>query len=483
MSGDQRLSERAMAPWPLCACLRLALALFMPAMHGADSAPSNPSGFPEFEPVAPSGDLLQFTDGSSIHGRLRAVDPNRGLTWDCPDAQKPVEFKPSHLAWLRFDNPRFVPGQSKPGCRVRFHNGDEVFGKLSAIDSDTVQLESWFGGALQTPRRSVQSITFLSKGYSILYEGPTSPDGWVQGRSPRGWEYRDGSFVATAAGTLGRDFRLSGSSSLAFDLSWNGDFSLILAVYTSVLDRFDYSSSSYMFYLRPGYVTLQRVQAGAGAINLGQAQIPEMGNKSKLRMEIRANQADATLGLLVNERLVQRWKDGAGFLNQGSGAVFFAQLDGPSIRISNIKVAQWEGDFGLDLSTNAPSKEDLIYLINRDKITGTLKNLQTATLSVFAAQTNLDIPLSRVSQICLGNAATNPPSASPWEVRAFFAGGGTISFQLQQWKDGLVTGNSRNFGKLELDPQYLRQLQFNLAAAKSSSDELDESDPDIWELE
>ena len=41
-------------------------------------------------------------------------------------------------------------------------------------------------------------------------------------------------------------------------------------------------------------------------MNLGQAQIAEMGRKNKLRMEIRANKEDSTLGLKV--RLAEaRW--------------------------------------------------------------------------------------------------------------------------------------------------------------------------------
>ena len=77
-----------------------------------------------------------------------------------------------------------------------------------------------------------------------------------------------------------------------------------------------------MFYLSPGYITLQRVQGGSGAMNLGQAQIPEMGRKTRLHIEIRSNKEDSTLGLLVDDRLVQRWKDTAGFVGQGSGIVF-----------------------------------------------------------------------------------------------------------------------------------------------------------------
>ena len=429
------------------------------------------------------GDLLQFVDGSALHGKLRSMNVDEGVGWEHPDAKDLVKFKPSNIAWIRFAKPKPVAAGSEPGCRFRFHNGDEVFGNLTAMRDDQLELDTWFGGSLQTPREALQSITFLSKGFSVLYEGPASPEGWVHGRTDRGWEYRDGSLVATSAGTLGRDFGLTGSSSVAFDLAWNGHFSLILALYTPVLDRFDYSSSSYMFYLSPGYVSLQRVQGGAGAMNLGQTAIAEMSRKNRLHLEIRANKEDNTLALLVDDRLVQRWKDNAGFVGQGSGIVFFAQLDGPSIRVSNLKVAQWEGSSSLDALTNSPTKEDVVYLVNRDKVTGRLEGLRDGALSVAANQTTLEIPLSRVSQISLASAADNTPAIDPWQVRAYLAGGGAVSFALGEWGDGQVTGKSGNFGQIELEPQFIRQLQFNLHRPQFGGIEMEIMDKDIWDLE
>lgn len=394
-----------------------------------------------------------------------------------------IEFRPTNISWIRFEKPRTVQNQTAPTCRFRFSNGDEVFGSLTSLNEETLGLETWFGGTLETPRSAVQSVTFLSKGYSILYEGPTSAEGWVHGRQPRNWEYRDGAFVATGAGTLGRDFKLSGSSSFSFDLAWNGHFSLILALYTPVLDRFDYSSSSYMFYLSPGYITLQRIQGGAGAMNLGQAQITEMTKKNKMHMEIRASKADNTLALLVDDRLVQRWKDGSGFVGKGSGAVFFAQLDGPSIRISNIKVAQWEGDFNLEPPANTAGKDDVVFLVNKDKVSGRLKALSGATLRVAAGQTLLEIPLSRVNQINLASPAPSRPAPHPWEVRAYFTSGGTLAFDLTEWNPNRVLGKSANFGPVDFDAQSIRQLQFNLDRPRLGHGEMEILDDDVWDLE
>lgn len=480
----ERVFAAAMKVWeraPLVACafyLSSALLCISAETSGANADPS----------VQPSEkiertDLLQFIDGSSLHGKLGTMAPGEGVAWEHPDAKSIIHFRPTNIAWIRFEKPRVVSGQAKPTSRFRFNNGDEIFGTLESIDQESITLNTWFGGSLKTPRHAAQSITFLSKGYTITYEGPTSAEGWVSGKSNRGWEYRDGAFLATGAGTIGRDFKLAASSSISFDLAWNGHFSLILALYTSLLDRFDYSSSSYMYYLSPGYISLQRVQGGAGAMNLGQTPITEMASKNKLHMEIRASKEDSTLTLLVDGRIVHRWKDSAGFVGQGSGAVFFAQLDGPSIKISNIKVAQWEGDLTLDGVTNAPTKEDLVLLVNRDKVNGRLQGLRDQVLSIVAGETPLDIPLSRVSQICMAGPVTNTLSSTPWGVRAYFAGGGTVAFELNEWRQGSLSGTSANFGPVQFDAQYVRQLQFNLFRTKLGGSDIEALDLGVWDLE
>ena len=139
-------------------------------------------------PASASADLLQFMDGSFLHGRLRSMSAGRSVGWEYPDVSGSIEFRPTNIAWIRFEKAKTVSAQSQPSCRFRFANGDEVFGSLTAIEEDTLQLETWFGGALKAPRQALQSIVFLSKGFSIVYEGPTSAEGWVHGKTPRTWD-------------------------------------------------------------------------------------------------------------------------------------------------------------------------------------------------------------------------------------------------------------------------------------------------------
>jgi hypothetical protein len=78
----------------------------------------------------------------------------------------------------------------------------------------------------------------------------------------------------------------------------------------------------------------------------------------------------------------------------------------------------------------------------------------------------LDVPLERVTQMEFAEAKVPAESPSPWQVRAHFPGGGSISFQLEKWNDQGVSGRSAIFGALAFQPGAIREMEFNLNRPK-----------------
>src|ERR1039458_4386238 len=217
------------APFLLALCLCLA-------------APVNPIAAAADAPAAPaSDDLLQFLDGAVLHGALQSVDPSHGLRWLHPDAKTPFDLIPAHVDFVRFPQAKSLA--LTPSCHIRFAGGDDLFGSLVSLDAQTMQFSTWFGGTMKIPRAAIQTITFLPKNYSIVYEGPADASRWtisaarqnirlggLNGRiinnnivimgggqlvignqviggnmvaasapGPQNWTYRDGSFVTARA--------------------------------------------------------------------------------------------------------------------------------------------------------------------------------------------------------------------------------------------------------------------------------------------
>ncbi|HEV8543022.1 MAG TPA: hypothetical protein VGR78_11570 [Verrucomicrobiae bacterium] len=428
--------------------------------------------------------ILQFLDNSSLHGVLSQIDETNGLKWAYPGAKTPLQFSLSNVASLRFEKAEPAPHAFTAACRFHFRNGDELIGNIREIKEEKLHFQSWFGDNVEASIDSLSAIMFSSKGYNLLYEGPTSLDGWRTTRSPKSWEYKDGAFIANGADQLGRDFALSGSATLEFDLSWNGAFSLMIALYAQNIDRFDYTTSAYLVYLGTGAISVQRVQAGAGAIMLGQTQVPEMLRRNRMHFEIRCNKEDATISLFADGKFIQRWKDNnpGGFIAKGGGILFFSQVEPRSLKLSNIRVAEWDGRYEPDAQTNAPPNMDVVFLANRDKVFGKVTALEETRATVETKQTRLDIPLARVTQIRFANESSLTNSA-PGEVRASFPGGERVVFKLEKWDGKEVKGTSKTFGALAFDPKNIREVQFNLSRTLAPVEQEPKMDLEFLEAE
>jgi len=433
--------------------------------------------------------VIQLFDGTALHGNLESISTNAGVAWGFPAADKPIVLRPDNISQIRFDNASLTNRATQPSCRFRFHNGDEILGDLVGIDGDIATIQSWFGGQLKSSKESFASLQFSAHGFKVLYEGPNGPGEWRTGRGGQAWTYKDGALIANGAEVLGRDFGLTNSSSLEFDLTWTGNFTLTVTVYAQTIERFDYSTSAYVFYFNPpalgtiaGSVSIQRIQAGAGALMLGRSDIPAMYNKNHVRLEIRSNREEGTLSVFANGLLVSRWKDSRGFVSNGTGVVFYSQVEAPVLKLSNIKLSEWDGRFEPEVSTNAVT-EDTVFLANKDKVAGKVEGFSEGKLKVQAHSTSLQIPLERITEIYFAKSRAHPEKPSPWTVRAAFPGGEAISFQIEKWTLNEVLGHSGNFGSVAFSPKTIRFLQFNSERADAVAKAADEENDWIPELD
>jgi hypothetical protein len=413
-----------------------------------------------------SGDLLQFLDGSALHGQVTAMNTNAGVRLQNPDAVEPIAFEPNHVDFIRFATAAALPTSADTGnCHFRFFNGDEVFGLLNLLDEQQLELTAWFGSVLKIPRKAVQSITFLSRGYRVVYEGPTDMSGWtvsgVQGGASNWW-YRDGSFFG-AAGTLGRKLDLTNSCTVEFDLTSKATFqNLMLSLYTDSIDRLDFGNDGYIFTFSADNAQLRRAQRGVSPIDMGSAILPNPDKKEKLHITIHANKDDGSVTLMADNKVAKRWKDNNGFAGKGSGILFENIGGGQPVRIGNLRVSVWEGRFEPDTNPLVQTNTDSILFANRDRARGKITEFKNGSLSLVTGTNQLAVPMQRVRQITFAPEPNSQQQRGPWEVRAYFLRGGMISFRLANWDKDKVSGESAIFGPLSFQTQAVREMEFNL---------------------
>lgn len=133
-------------------------------------------------------------------------------------------------------------------------------------------------------------------------------------------------------------------------------------------------------------------------------------------------------------------------------------------------MSAWDGHSDpVQLAVN-DGPEDMVFLKNRDEVPGKLKSMDGRTVVINSLGADLTIPLERITRVALTKPEAKPEAKRPWEVRAHFAAGAAVSFDLHQWEGSTLTGRSRNFGPVTFDSQYIRRLQFNLGTSQKTSD-------------
>jgi hypothetical protein len=441
---------------------------FLNGQQGLIARYGNPAARPELMPE-PRSDVVEFVDGSALHGQMARMDLEHGLTWANPEARNPINFRPAHLDFIRFAHAQSV--SLSPTCHLWFGNGDDLYGSITSLDNERMGFRTWFGGSMVIPRAAVRAITFLSTHYAVMYEGPYDEGGWVVvNNSPKSWTFHDGAFIGAGQGTLGRDLSLTNSATVEFDLAWSGLFSLVVGIYCDVMDRLEVNGGSCVVDLTPGKVNLRQVQNMGIPFNLAGVPVPEGEAKNRMHVAIECDKVAGTVSVFINHLLAKTWKD-CSFQGSGTGVLFQQQpsiFANATLKLSHLKISQWEGRS--EPETFAPAlTNDAIHFVNHDRAVGNIESIQDGQAKLNLAGTVLDIPLARVTQIEFAEAKALAESPGPWQVRAHFPGGGSVSFQLEKWDDKVVSGRSAIFGSLAFQPGAIREMEFNLNRPKEDA--------------
>jgi hypothetical protein len=136
-----------------------------------------------------------------------------------------------------------------------------------------------------------------------------------------------------------------------------------------------------------------------------------------------------------------------------------------TVKLSHLKVSQWEGRSEPETSPPA-TNSDAMYFVNQDRTAGKIESIRDGKARLALAGTILDIPLERVTRMEFAEAKVPDESPSPWRVRAHFPGGGSVSFQLENWNEKAVSGQSAIFGSLAFQADAIREMEFNLSRTK-----------------
>ena len=426
-------------------------------------------------------DALTFKNGDILFGSLTSIDGTNGIAWTRTDALNEFRFRADRVTELSLASAVVPPEKvSSNLCSVQLNNGDQFQGDLVSYDGQTLKLDTWFGGPLAFPKDSVALVVPLGLPKPTVFAGPTGLDGWTIGKVNAAglldtgeWVYQNNALYAFKSASIARDLHLPDSASIQFDLEWRGFFHIAVALYSEYLHPVNLANKEsepkfggfYSMQINPYSANLLPVKQNDPLRYLGQASLQTLAQKTSAHIDIRVNKAKKVLALLIDGVLVKQWADTDDFAGTGTAVRFVHQGQG-AVKLTNLKVTEWDGQFEDPVTLTANKSQDLARLKNGDRVFGGVKSIRDGKLSIEAAGTTLDVPLTRVKQVEFTSQKAYNAAIKTNTVRAFFSSGpGSLTFDLQTWNPSGLSAQSDNFGTANFKPNAFSRMLFDLNTA------------------
>ncbi len=281
------------------------------------------------------------------------------------------------------------------------------------------------------------------------------------------WEFDNGSFISKGTGyVIGKELNWPPMASVDFDLEWDRDIAMDVMLCTDRLHSVSYQNA-YLLRLTGGPSYLYRhTSAGEGDLSTGSlgSGNPAWGAARKAHVSIRVDRRTATIALLVNERLVRKWVDKAGFAGKGKVLQFNPQTDS-RMAIHNLRISEWNGRLPKsgNPSVAQAGAQDTLQLHKGDTLTGQILTIAEGKLTLKSDFGNIAIPLGKIANISFAKKKEKTPEAKPREPKTnFFNLGrmGKLSGNLLEWSSKAVRVNSPVLGEFKLAPSIINSVQY-----------------------
>ena len=441
--------------------------------------------------------MVRFLNGDTLRGETLSIDSEKRVRWTNPDIKSDIEFSLADISVIRLPALSTPVNNADDNCQLRLLNGDEFRGTLASMDDDKVILKTWYAGPLTFTRDSVRWVR-LTEGENFLYHGPTGLDGWTVSESVEpqdsegAWGFAKGVFFARRGGGVARDFKLPDKAAIDFDVAWREFLQLTVTIYTESLRVFHLrgvagagvvvngipqqqpppqtGAGFYALHLNYNAAYLMTVRKTGEIINSPVEMITGLEQKNRARFSIRTDKNQKTISLLLDGRLIKTWQEPEAWAGVGT-AVRFVQQGAAPLNLSNIRVAQWDGSVERPaVGTNAPgTTNDFIQLKNQDSLAGHIEAVRDGALVIDSTLGKLNIPLERISQFDVAGSEGSASQPNDAMVRAYFAGGGSITFRLEEWDSRGVLAGSPHFGKAQFNPAAFASIEFNMPRQSASA--------------
>jgi hypothetical protein len=461
-------------------------------------------------------DLMSFTNGDQLHGRLAGIGAGPSVLWKRGDVGEEVKFNASELRRIVLRGGRAVRSLQTLS-HIGTANGDRIPGVIREMDDKRVLLDTAFGGTLEFPREQVGLLAPNPLGGRTLYHGPYDPEEWVmlnmehqdgipapkddgeEGKKTALWKHTGTAWYwqNKEAGTaLVRKSGLPDRAMLRFDIAWKSRLSCTVAFHTdfkkplhageegeqardrparvmSSTSLPDLFGQGYALQIYSNYVMLHRMtfdedgRPGLDRVQTANSSL-RLGDSGSATVEIRCNRLSGEILLFINGEFVVQWSEIAvgldhagGYAGKGDGFGFVVQAEESPMRISEVLVAEWNGMPDAARSLQVEDADIVLLANGTDRFSGKVTGLRAGKLKLEGRYGDFEFPLDEIAEVRFAKSRlAEAPDAASDEIKTRLYPLGRISGQPLSGDGKRLRILSASAGEIDMNLDYAAMLDF-----------------------
>lgn len=412
--------------------------------------------------------VLEFADGSRLHGTLEKLDgTKKEIVWRGMDAAAALTFPLAHVS--RWDTPMKTKPEVKARATVKLTGGDWLAADVTGLAKDKLNLTLGDGTAVAVDRARVEWIHFAKTAAAECYDGPTGLSGWVSDGS---WTYREGALRAARPTAIGRMFEaLPDQVEYRFDYEQGAAGTRAFAV---LLHGSDPAARGF----GPGMVRLMINDSQFNLWAQRQDQMKQEGidltkvlgapggggapaKRRALRWRIFEDRPAGRLVVFIDGRKVGDFRDmGKIKAGENRGSFSFQPMAWSEVgeqSVAKIKVLPWDGFVPVDDALeDARPKTDQLVLADGDREAGRIESITADKVQIGATA----VPRSNVALLRFARPATVPDENPPLG-RVRLAQRGEFEVTSLGFQEGKLRVGTHFGGELMLAAAQVRGLELS----------------------
>ncbi len=411
--------------------------------------------------------VLEFADGSRLHGTLEKLDgAKKEIVWRGMDAAA-LTFPLAHVS--RWDTPMKTKSEVKARATVKLTGGDWLAADVAGLTKDKLNLTLGDGTAVAVDRARVEWIHFSKTAAAEYYDGPTGLSGWVSDES---WTYREGALRAARPTAIGRMFEaLPDQVEYRFDYEQG-------AVGTRAFSVLLHGSDPAARGFGPGMVRLTINDSQFNLWAQRQDQMKQEGidltkilgaaggggapaKRRPLRWRIFEDRPAGRLVVFIDGRKVVDFRDmGKIKAGENRGSFSFQPMAWSEVgeqSVAKIKVLPWDGFVPVDdaLEDTRP-KTDQLVLADGDREAGRIESITADKVQIGGTA----VPRANVAMLRFAQPATVPDEDPPLG-RVRLAQRGEFEVTSLGFQEGKLRVGTHFGGELILAAAHVRGLELS----------------------